>query len=153
MLVIALLGFVIGTCQSNDTTSMHDLLLQIESNLSNAIVANDTLIVKYYLHKDFLFTLSNGRKGNKDRYLNDMKAWWKPTSMIHYNQLTHADENLAIIMGEVEYTWELGGIEKYSKEQYTDVYIRKNQKFKKIGSHAFCLEGECNRNPDTYTSN
>jgi Domain of unknown function (DUF4440) len=136
--IILIMGFIIisetGFCQVKDATIKE--ILKVESQISKAILDNDTAKLSALLTNDYSFSVPEGDNISKKQFLLDMKTFWHPTALIHAEQQVKTYKNAATVTGLATYKWKDSTRKYEAYERYTDTYIRvKNQWLKSI-SHS-----------------
>lgn len=137
-LVSALL--VAASAAANPNTEV----LAVERAISQAQVKNDIATIESSLAPGYTFTLPDGKIVTRDRFLADMRAWWRPLAVENSEQQVRVIGSVAIINGKALYRWQSEGkpVEE-AREQYTDTYALNNGRWQRMASHSSCLSGRC----------
>jgi len=118
-------------------------VLAIEKIMSDAQLKSDTKTVEKFLVPEYTFTIPNGKVITQAKLLEDMKASWKPLFIEHSEQTIQCNGPVITLRGKGLYRWQgKEGIE-FAREQYTSTYVKIEGSWKKVSSHASCLEGRC----------
>lgn len=111
-------------------------LLDVEKQIADAIVANDTPKVSHLLTADFTFSVPEGMNITKSQLLNDIKTFWHPISQIHSEQQVKTYGNTAIITGLVAFEWGDKNKPEQAKERYSDTYVKRAGKWLRYAAHS-----------------
>jgi len=109
-------------------TDPKDILL-LESQISQAVLDNDTARFSAFLTDDFEFSVPEGNNISKKQFLLDMKKFWHPTEINRTDQRVRINKNVAIVTGLAESKWLSNNREMVARERYTDTYMYDNGKW------------------------
>lgn len=108
----------------------------MESQISKAVLDNDTAKYSSFLTDDFEFSVPEGNNISKKQFLLDMKKFWHPTEINRTEQKVRINKNVAIVTGLAEYKWRESDKENIARERYTDTYIFEKSKWLLLGGHS-----------------
>lgn len=119
-------------------------VLAAERAISQAQVQNDIATIEASLAPGYTWTLPDGRIVTRDRFLADLRSWWRPLAVENSDQQVRVIGTVAIINGKALYRWQSKGkpVEE-AREQYTDTYVLNGGRWLRVASHASCLSGRC----------
>lgn len=119
-------------------------VLAVERAISQAQVKGDFATIEASLAPGYTFTLPDGKIVTRDRFLADMRAWWRPLAVENSEQQVRVISSVAIINGKALYHWQAKGkpVEE-AREQYTDTYAFNDGRWQRVASHSSCLSGRC----------
>ncbi len=119
-------------------------VLAVERAIAQAQVKNDTATIEASLAPGYTFTLPDGKIVTRERFLADMRAWWRPLAVENSDQQVRVIGSVAIINGKALYRWQSEGkpVEE-AREQYTDTYTLNDGRWQRMASHSSCLSGRC----------
>jgi Domain of unknown function (DUF4440) len=115
-----------GFCQGKTTAK--DILF-LESQISKAVLDNDTAKYSSFLTDDFTFSVPEGNNISKKQFLLDMKKFWHPTEINRTEQKVRINKNVAIVTGLAESKWRESNKEFVARERYTDTYMYDKRKW------------------------
>ncbi|MBY0520805.1 MAG: nuclear transport factor 2 family protein [Sphingomonas sp.] len=126
------------------TASLDAEVLAAERAISQAQVKNDIATIEASLAPGYTATLPDGRIVTRDRFLADLRSWWRPLAIENSDQQVRVIGPVAIINGKALYRWQAKGkpVEE-AREQYTDTYAFNDGRWQRVASHASCLSGRC----------
>jgi ketosteroid isomerase-like protein len=140
--ILTLLTFPLaGFCQKQ--TTVKDILF-LESQISNAVLNNDTAKYASFTTDDFEFSVPEGSNISKRQFLLDMKKFWHPTEINRTEQKVRIHKNVAVVTGLVEFKWKELDKENTAQERYTDTYIYHKSKWLLMVSQS-CEEVQKNK--------
>jgi ketosteroid isomerase-like protein len=116
-------------------------VLAAQTAFAKAALANDVEAAARTMHEDWIFTVPAGWSVNKQKFLTNMKDFWKPTMQRYETPRVTISGSTAIVSGRVFYEWKGGSAE----EQFTDTYVNQYGKWLRIASHSSCMMGDCKK--------
>jgi ketosteroid isomerase-like protein len=116
-------------------------VLAAQSAFAKAALTNDVEAAARTMHDDWIFTVPAGWSVNKQKFLADMKDFWKPTAQRYEAPRVTIFGSTAIVNGRVFYEWKGGSAE----EQFTDTYVNQYGRWLRIASHSSCMNGDCKK--------
>ncbi|MBY0283593.1 MAG: nuclear transport factor 2 family protein [Sphingomonas sp.] len=119
-------------------------VLAVERAIAQAQVKNDIATIEASLAPGYTFTLPDGKIVTRDRFVADMRTWWRPLAVENSEQQVRVIGSVAIINGKALYRWQAKGkpVEE-AREQYTDTYALSDGRWQRVASHSSCLSGRC----------
>lgn len=144
--ILILLLWVLATISYGQTQTDRSLneVLQTETKLVQAVLRTDTITVSSLLSANYAYTLPDGKIITKKQYLSDIAVWWRPISIEHSEQQVFLYKDTSVVLGRARYRWKnKKGETEEAQEQYTDTYIKIDNKWMRVSSHASCLSGRC----------
>lgn len=117
-------------------------VLAVQDRFAQAVLGNDVAAAGRTMHDKWIFTAPAGWQATKQKFLQDMTSFWKPTVQRYENVKVAALGTSVVVTGRAFYEWRGGSAE----EQYTEVYAYKSYgQWLKIAAHHSCIKGDCNK--------
>lgn len=110
-------------------------VLATQAALDQAQIVSDT---------DTFRSLTTDGHLSKEKFIQDMRDFWKPTRITRFEQSVQIVGETATVKGEVAYEWtNRAGVAKTAREDITDVFVRQFGVWRRAASDGKCLKGSC----------